>query len=40
LVPTGAQRRQIIECADIAVLDRWLDRTLAVASASIDDLLV
>jgi predicted transposase YdaD len=32
LVVTEAQQRQIVECSDVAVLDRWLDRALAVAS--------
>jgi hypothetical protein len=37
LVVTEAQQRQIVECLDIAVLDRWLDRVLTVAS--VDELL-
>ena len=29
---TDDQRRRIIECTDVATLDRWLNRTLSVTS--------
>jgi hypothetical protein len=32
LAPSANQQRRIIECADPATLERWLDRSLAVAS--------
>ena len=34
---TPPQQRKISECADLAMLDRWLDRVLTVAS--VDELL-
>ena len=40
LAVTDAQQRRIVECTDLAVLDRWLDRALSVAPvASVDELL-
>lgn len=38
LLLTEAQRRRVVECADLATLDHWLKRALSVASA--DELLV
>jgi hypothetical protein len=32
LRPTAEQRRRIIECTELAMLERWLDRSLSVAS--------
>jgi hypothetical protein len=37
LILTEAQQRRITECSDVAVLDRWLDRALTVAS--VDEIL-
>ena len=37
LVMTDEQQRQILSCSDVATLDQWLDRVLAVAS--VDELL-
>jgi len=34
LVPTAEQRRRILECADLAMLERWLDRSLSVSSVA------
>jgi hypothetical protein len=38
LTPTAEQRRRIVKCADLAMLERWLDRSLSVSS--VDELLV
>jgi hypothetical protein len=32
LAMTDEQQRQIVSCADLATLDRWLDRALSVTS--------
>ncbi|HEX2691727.1 MAG TPA: hypothetical protein VHN14_34190 [Kofleriaceae bacterium] len=32
LAMTSDQQRRIITCADLAILDRWLDRAFSVAS--------
>jgi hypothetical protein len=32
LTPTAAQRRRIIECTDLAMLERWLNGSLSVSS--------
>jgi flagellar biosynthesis/type III secretory pathway protein FliH len=37
LAMTDEQQRQILSCMDLAILDRWLDRALSVAS--VDELL-
>jgi hypothetical protein len=37
LTPTAEQRRHIVECTDLAMLDRWLDGALSVSS--IEDLV-
>jgi hypothetical protein len=37
LTPTAEQRRRILKCADLAMLERWLDRSLSVSS--VDGLL-
>jgi flagellar biosynthesis/type III secretory pathway protein FliH len=37
LAITDEQQRQIVTCADLATLDRWLDRALS--AASVDELL-
>jgi len=34
---TPEQRRRITECTELAVLERWLDRSLS--AASVDELL-
>jgi hypothetical protein len=34
LAPTAEQRRRIIECVDLAMLERWLDRSLSVSSVA------
>jgi len=37
LTPTAEQRRRFLKCADLAMLEQWLDRSLSVSS--VDELL-
>ena len=34
LTPSAEQRRRILGCTDLAVLERWLDRSLSVSSVA------
>jgi len=34
LAPTAEQQRRILKCADLAMLERWLDRSLSVSSVN------